>query len=310
MFIRTLSGHTDGVLAVAFSPDGQWLASGSRDRTVRLWQVSDGTLMRTLSGHTDHVTSVAFSPDGQYLASGSRDGQIRLWQASDGSLIRLITSVSGLSALAFSPDGQYLASGDSYYVALWRVSDGEFVRRFNFFDSVMAIAFSPNGQTIGVGSAGMIGSPGNLALWQVADGSLERLLEGHQGAVASVAFYGGYLASGGWLDRTIRFWRTSDGSPIRLYDQEMGNGINSLCFSPNGRLFAVGRRDASLFVARNPFWQQGDTDGNGCVDDADLLQVLFDFGQTGMNLPADMNEDGIIDDADLLIVLFAFGQGC
>jgi len=68
------------VLSVAFSPDGQTLASGSDDTTVRLWQVSDGTLLRTLEGHTDTVLSVAFSPDGQTLASGSWDRTVRLWE--------------------------------------------------------------------------------------------------------------------------------------------------------------------------------------------------------------------------------------
>ena len=77
----TLVGHTNPVHGVAFSPDGQTLASGSWDNTVRLWRVSDGILLRTLEGHTDPVLSVAFSPDGQTLASGSRDKTVRLWKS-------------------------------------------------------------------------------------------------------------------------------------------------------------------------------------------------------------------------------------
>ena len=72
--VRTLSGHTSWVWSVAFSPDGMWLASGSGDQTVKLWDVASGELVRTLSGHTDPVRSVAFSPDGTRLASGSLDG--------------------------------------------------------------------------------------------------------------------------------------------------------------------------------------------------------------------------------------------
>ena len=76
---RTLEGPTAEVWSVAFSPDGHLLASGSWDKTVRLWEVATGTLVRTLEGHTGQVNIVAFSPDGRLLASGSGDGTVRLW---------------------------------------------------------------------------------------------------------------------------------------------------------------------------------------------------------------------------------------
>ncbi|MYB00001.1 hypothetical protein F4X90_10045, partial [Candidatus Poribacteria bacterium] len=77
--IRTLTGHTDAVYSVSFSPDGQTLASGSGDNTIRLWDVNIGNLVRTFTGHTDAVWSVAFSPDSGTLSSGSSDGTILLW---------------------------------------------------------------------------------------------------------------------------------------------------------------------------------------------------------------------------------------
>ena len=83
--LQTLEGHTDGVAAVAFSPDGQRLASESGDGTVKLWDAGSGSLLQTLEGHTDWVSAVAFSPDGQRLASASNDGTVKLWDAGSGS---------------------------------------------------------------------------------------------------------------------------------------------------------------------------------------------------------------------------------
>ena len=78
--IRTLQGHTGGVYAVAISPDGEGIVSGSGDESVRVWRLDDGTAVRTLKGHTDSVMEVAISPDGQWIVSGSYDNSVRVWR--------------------------------------------------------------------------------------------------------------------------------------------------------------------------------------------------------------------------------------
>ncbi len=158
---KKLNGHTDGIGGFAFSPNGQILASCSRDQTIRLWDVATGTHKKTLSGHTDFVTSVSFSPDGKTLASGSLDNTIRLWDIETGAHVKTLKEKQGnkigkgnFSQVSFSPNGKKLISwgrGDSE-VFLWNVLTGA----YNQVDAQtryrMSVRFSPDGNTIATAS--------------------------------------------------------------------------------------------------------------------------------------------------------------
>jgi eukaryotic-like serine/threonine-protein kinase len=235
-----LRGHRGGVTAVACSPDGTCLASGSMDRTVKLWDIGrrdDDLTLRASEGYT----SIAFSPAGPYLASAPRDKALLIWDITTGKVVarmrRLPESVNGL---AFSADGVQLAcAGSDGMVRIREVPSGrQTLLMQGHSGSVHAVAFPPDGARLA-----SAGEDGTIRIWEVPTGQEKLRLRGHDGTVHAVAFSpdGGRIASAG-KDGAVRVWDTGTGQE-RLALNNHDGPVYAVAFNADGRRLATAGQD-------------------------------------------------------------------
>ncbi|TAD79227.1 MAG: hypothetical protein EA001_04795 [Oscillatoriales cyanobacterium] len=279
-FVRELGRHPDSIYCIAFSPNGQLVATASNDGTAKIWNLQ-GQLVATLAGHQGPVDWVAFSPDGQRLVTASDDRTVRLWTVQGQELATLRGHSDIVMSVVFSADGRYLASGSlDKTIRVW-TSGGKPVRMIAAHqDGVLSVAFSADGRSIA--SAGK----DKLVKYWTFEGALQQTFVGHTDRVTSVAFSpdGRSLISASY-DRTVRLWRlqpesivqitahtdriygldiSQDGSTIlsagsdrqvKLWDRKTrqptyftdpGGGIGSAAISPDGQTILVGNNDGHV----------------------------------------------------------------
>ncbi len=251
--VRALEGHSDTVNSVAFSPDGLRALSGSKDNTLRLWNLDYGHPVCVLKGHFAEVYSVAFSPDGRRALSGSKDNTVRLWNLSTGRAVCVLKGHSySVLSVAFSPDGlRALSCSFDNTVRLWDLKTGRTLRVLQGHTStVLSVAFSPDGLRA------LSGSLDNTArLWDLKTGRALRVLEGHADTVYSVAFSpDGLRALSGSSDNTVRLWNLSTGREMRVLEGH-SDGVRSVTFSPDGHCALSGSLDNTVRI-----WNLSDTD--------------------------------------------------
>jgi WD40 repeat protein len=226
--------HQGPVNAVAYSPDGKWIASGGNDMTVRLWDAATLKPNRMLLGHASAVMGVAFSPDGTKVASIGLDAAW-LWDVNTGRAIRQLGKASDFTAVMFSPDGKEVAITTPNHVRLQETESGEFVAFLGADQgSINAAGFSPDGSVLATGS-----SDGAVRLWDVQTGSLIRMLAGHKSDVKAVVFSpSGTLVASGGEDGALKLWDVRTGTPLHTLEPEV-NAISSLAFSRSGGTIVV-----------------------------------------------------------------------
>ncbi|HEX5442203.1 MAG TPA: WD40 repeat domain-containing protein [Pirellulales bacterium] len=249
----TLHWHREPVLAVAFSPGNQYLATGSGDRTIALWNVERGLWNlvmgahdRSLRAHDAAVTSLAFRPDGSLLASAGADGAVKLWNTSDWRQAALFNAArNGDARILFSPCGKYLAGvwRSRGPAIVWDVAAGKEhleLRLWTSEDSEdYGLAFSPDGAKLAVLSTG------EVRIWDLATCQVIASFTSLGSLTIAYSPRGNLLATGGWDQETqaaVSLWDASTGVLVGQFGGH-AQPVETICFSHDGGRLASGGRD-------------------------------------------------------------------
>ncbi len=322
--------HADWVSSVAFSPDGNTIASGSRDNTVHLWHTNTGEHIRTLSGHPNNVYTVAFSPDGNTIASGGTDNIIRLWNAKTGEHIKtLSTHMGDVESVAFSPDGTKIASGGrDDTIRLWNANTGEHSKTLTgHTTSVSSVAFSPDGNTIASGSY-----DGTVLLWELLPTSTSNSTVSLSPASVVSPDVGQQLTfsvniAGGQKIAGYQAIVSYDTTALQYVESENGDYLPEGAFA----IPPIAEGD-NVILAASAINAEATGDGTLATITFEVISVkastmtLADVILTNMignatlpqfehaeitepkRLPEDVNDDGIVNIIDLTLVASNFGK--
>jgi WD40 repeat protein len=228
--LYTYRGYTDRVTSVAWSPNGKYIASGSLDKTARVWAVNPGDHFQPFiyRGHTAGLQTVAWSPDSNRVVSGSIDKTVQVWDALTGEHVALYHGHTGsVNSVAWSPDGKYIASGSADgTVRMWDVTTGKQMYVYGGHQaSVNSIVWSPDSQRVASGA-----SDKTVQILNATSGNHLYTYHGHKDIVSSVSWSpdGKYIASGSW-DKTVQVWDALTGDVLYTYS---GHNVRAAQLDP------------------------------------------------------------------------------
>jgi len=240
-----------GVVSVAYSPDGNLLATSHTNGEILIRQLETGKQLVIHKGHEHWVWAIAFSPDSQRLASASDDYQVKLWDVQTGICLKtFVGHTYSVDDIAFSPDGKTIAtSSQDATIRLWAmdaptsstgtVSDCRILSEHT--SRVWAIAFSPDGTILASGS-----EDHTIKLWELSSDTCVRTFCGHADWVKAITFSpdGTTIASGSF-DRTIKLWDAKTGECLHTLHGH-SHTITQVRFSPDGNTIASSSYDHTI----------------------------------------------------------------
>ncbi|MBD0263474.1 MAG: hypothetical protein ICV78_12345 [Tolypothrix sp. Co-bin9] len=232
-----------GVLSLAFSPNGKFLAIGDMNSEIRLYQVSDWQQLKIFTGHTDWVSVIAFNHDNSILASGSEDQTIKLWNVTTGQCLNTLQGhEQGIWSLVFTSDGKLVSSSDDKNVKIWDVSTGQCLKTLQGHQNmVRTVVLCPDNKVLVSGSVDK-----TLKVWDVSTGQCLRTLQEHNEGIWSVAISPDRcLVASGCSDGTIKLWDIKTGE-CWMTLQGHSDWVMSLAFSRDGQVLASGSWDQKV----------------------------------------------------------------
>ncbi|QIR41002.1 hypothetical protein HCG51_32855 [Tolypothrix sp. PCC 7910] len=251
--VLTLNGHSDTVNAVAFTPDGKYVISGSSDNTLKVWNWQTGELLRNLEGHSDSVYAIALSADGKYVISASDDKTLKVWNWQTGQQLRNLEGhTNSVNALALTPDGKYVISASwDNTLKVWDWQTGQQLRTLKgHSDWVNALALTPDGKYMISASL-----DNTLKVWDWQTGEEVSNLEGYTNSVNALTLTpdGKYVISASW-DNTLKVWDWQTGQQLHTLAGHT-NLVNALTLTPDGKYVISASNDKTLKVWD---WQTGE----------------------------------------------------